>query len=88
MALPGPEVMKNPYYEVYSRGFVIDLANIGSQRILTAKLSMFPENNYQRVLRMEHWTNKPDWFFRRYLREEINPDTGEKLSWYCMEFRW
>ncbi len=83
---PPPRAMKGPQLLLYTRGFEVDLCNLGEQRRLLVKFPIFVSNQYRRTLEVAHWTNHPEWVVRAWREEEGNPETGESLSFYCVEF--
>jgi len=81
-----PRDMEKPSYAVQSRGFAVDLHNIGDQKRLTASFPMLLSNQYRETLEAVIWTNKPDWAGEPF-RETIRcKDTGEQMEWLRVEF--
>ena len=84
---PGaPRRLSTPHYELYSRGFMIDLANIGEQKIIEVKFPLFPQNEYRDLLQEIHWTNHPEWVTHTEVVTEKDDQTGEELSYYKIIF--
>ena len=72
--------------EVYTRGFVIDLANLGENRRITVRFPVFGNDGWVETLEIAHWTNHPGWVAAVRREEAACPDTGERRMFYCLEF--
>ena len=83
---PPPLRQRSARLEAYSRGFVLDLANLGEQRTIVARFPEFANGNLVTTLRMTCWTNHPGWVVRQWTEKKENPETGEGWSFLCVEF--
>ena len=80
-------LMLDRHYELYSRGFKIDLANFGDQETLEVRIPLFMENEYRSLLGVEHWTSQPGWLTAARVTTEQDDRTGEKPNYYQMTFK-
>lgn len=81
-----PRDMEGPTYAVQSRGFALDLVNIGDQRRLTASFPMLLSNQYRETLDAVIWTNQPEWAGEPFRETVRCKDTGEQMQWLKVEF--
>lgn len=72
--------------EVYTRGFVIDLNNLGRRRKILVQFPIFKNREWFRTIEVDHWTNHPEWVVRRWREKRGNKETGEEMEFYCIEF--
>jgi hypothetical protein len=80
-----PRVLTEPYYELSTRGFELDLTNAGEQTHFEVSFTLAIETDYLQRIDQVHWTNHPDWVTRTGLETESNPTTGESLTYYELE---
>jgi hypothetical protein len=77
-----PPAEDQPYYELSTRGFVIDLTNVGDQTHFDVGFPLAMETDYVEPIDQVYWTNHPEWVTQTWLETESDPDTGESLTWY------
>jgi transglutaminase-like putative cysteine protease len=81
-----PRDMEAPTYAVQSRGFALDLHNIGDQKRLTASFPMLLSNQYRETLDAVIWTNKPEWAGEAFRETVRCKETGAQMEWVRVEF--
>jgi len=74
------------HYELYSRGFKIDLANIGKQESLEVRFPLFRNNEYRDLLNEVYWTDHLNWISWQEIETERDAQTGEELFYYKIVF--
>ena len=77
--------MDTPTYTLQSRGFSVDLHNIGDQKRLTASFPMLLSNQYRETLDAVIWSNKPEWAEDPFRETVRCKDTGEQMEWLRVE---
>jgi hypothetical protein len=80
---PPPE--DQPYYELRTRGFEVDLTNAREQTHFEVSFTLAIETDYVERVDQVHWTNHPDWVTSAGLEMESDPTTGESLTYYNIE---
>jgi len=73
-------------YKMQSRGFAINLANLGEQRTIVARFPLPFKSEYRETVAYAYWTNHPEWVKRTWTEEIRDDRTKENLSFYCVEF--
>ena len=72
-------------YEVYTRGFQVDLSTIGEQRKIRIYFPLFINNEYNTTIDYAFWTNHPEWVERTWTENLINEKTGESLPLFYID---
>ena len=86
LPLPSPQPAEGqPYYELSTRGFEVDLTNAREQTHFEVSFTLANETDYLQRIDQVHWTNHPDWVTRAWLETESDPTTGESLTYYNIE---
>jgi hypothetical protein len=80
------EVLRPPRYDLLGAGFSLNLANIGSQRTLTAKFPLIIDTPYRVQENYAYWTNHPEWVTGTWIENRWDPRTGEGISYFCIDF--
>ena len=80
---PGPPLRDDlPYFELGTRGFVIDLTNAAGQTHFDISFTLAAESDTVQRIDQVHWTNHPEWVTGARLEAETDPLTGETLTSY------
>jgi hypothetical protein len=74
----GAPMLQPPYHEVSGKGFVINLANIGTQQTLTAKFPLIMDTQYRMLENYAYWTNHPEWVTNTWLDKSRIPGPVKK----------
>ena len=83
---PGtPPAEDQPFYELRTRGFEVDLTNARGQTHFEVSFTLAAESDYVERIGQVHWTNHPEWVTRTWLETESDPETGESLTFYHIE---
>ncbi|MCP2519670.1 carboxypeptidase regulatory-like domain-containing protein [SCandidatus Aminicenantes bacterium Aminicenantia_JdfR_composite] len=73
-------------YEVYTRGFQIDLSTIGDQKEVRAYFPLFINNEYNTTIDYTFWTNHPEWVEKTWVEILTNERTKESLPIFYINF--
>ena len=72
-------------YEVYTRGFQVDLSTIGEQGRIKIYFPLFINNEYNATIDYAFWTNHPEWVERTWIEILANEKTVESLPLFYIE---
>jgi transglutaminase-like putative cysteine protease len=85
---PGGPPLDESHYWLVSRGFGVDLTNVGLQSSFVVSFALPAEAvTYTELLSVTHWTNHSDWVVDTYTTTQSNAETGESLTWYVLEMQ-
>ena len=82
----GPPV-PDSNYEVYTRGFQVDLSTVGSQKDIIVSFPLFIDNEYNATLNYGLWTNHPEWIESTWVDTLSHSITLETLPMFYAEFK-
>ncbi len=69
-----------PNYEVYFKGFDIDLASMESGQEITVWFPVFPTTQYNEVLDWAVWTSHPEWVTNQWVETLYDSTSGRSLD--------
>ena len=73
-------------YEVKTRGFQFDMANLGTQTSLNVDFPMFINTAYHSTIRCTIWTNRPEWVTAQWHDTLSDARTHQSLVFAKMYF--
>ena len=80
-----PASPDTPHYEVYTRGFQVDLATAEAQKSLTISFPLFINNEYNQTIDYAFFTNHPEWVKRKWIDTLKDERTGVELPMFYAE---
>jgi len=75
-----------PNYELYTRGFQVDLSTVGEQKIIIAYFPLFINNEYNTTIDYVMWTNHPEWVKQTWVDILTDDRTCESLPIFYVDF--
>jgi len=80
----GPEKRRAAAYNIYTRGFTVDLCN-ATETNPVIRFPFFVEHEWREQLDMAVYVSIPGIIDKEWVEEDFNPETGLTQKWYCVE---
>ncbi len=80
-----PPPPNEPYYEVWSRGFQVDLSTLKDQKSMILSFPLFINNEYNQTIDYAFFINHPEWVKRKWIDTLKDGRTGVKLPMFYAE---
>ncbi|MFQ6083709.1 MAG: carboxypeptidase regulatory-like domain-containing protein [Candidatus Aminicenantia bacterium] len=75
-----------PNYEIYTRGFQVDLSTIEEQKKIRVYFPLFINNEYNTTVDYAFWTNHPEWVEKTWGEILTDKKTQESLPIFYIDF--
>ena len=81
-----PPIQGDPNYEVFYKGFYIDMATMETGSEMTCWFPIFLTNEYNKVLETAIWTSHPEWITDQWIETLSDPISGESIDIQYISF--